>query len=116
MKSALLLAAAVALCGSAFAETGSQPTQKKPGVVDTIKQDAHQIGSAFRQDMHRIARADKFRQEQGMDQQHARSGMDQHHARSHSSAMGAGPADSTVSHDRQARMDEAYARWQRSHR
>ena len=107
MKSALLLAAAVALCGSAFAETGSQPTQKKPGVVDTIKQDAHQIGSAFRQDMHRIARADKFRQEQGMDQ---------HHARSHSSAMGAGPADSTVSHDRQARMDEAYARWQRSHR
>ena len=107
MKSALLVAAAVALCGSAFAETGSHQTQKKAGVVDTIKKDAHQIGSDFRQDMHRIARADKFRQEQGMDQQPAHSG---------SRAMGAGPADNTVSHDRQARMDEAYARWQRSHR
>lgn len=116
MKSALLVASAVALCGSAFAGTGSHQVQHKPGVVDTIKNDAHKIGSAFRQDMHRIARADKFRQEQGMEQQHANSGMDQHHARSGSTAMGAGPADSTVSHDRQARMDEAYARWQRSHR
>ena len=107
MKSALLIAAAVALCGSAFADTGTHQAQHKPGVVDTIKNDAHQIGSAFSQDMHRIARADKFRQEQGMDQQRAHWGTRE---------MGAGPADSTVSHDRQARMDEAYARWQRSHR
>ena len=101
MKSALVIAAALALCGSAFAG------QQKQGVVDTVKQDARQIGSAFRQDMHRIARADKFRQEQAADQ---RSG------RSETSAMGAGPADSSMSSSRQSRMDAAYANWQRAHR
>ena len=105
MKSAIFVAAAVALCGSAFATT--QHTEQKPGVVATVKKDAHQIGSAFRHDMHSIARADKFRQEQGMDQQRAHAGTD---------AMGAAPAYDSGSHDRQARMDEAYARWQRSHR
>ena len=107
MKTALLLAAAVAMCGSAFAGTSSHQPQHKSGVIDTVKQDAHQIGSAFRHDMHSIARADKFRQEQGMDQRHAPSG---------TTAMGAGPADNAGSHDRQARMDAAYARWQHSHR
>lgn len=102
MKSALVIAAALALCGSAFA--GSQ---QKHGVMDTVKQDAKQIGSAFKDDMHRIARADKFRQEQAADQ---------HRAPAHTSAMGAGPADSSTSSSRQSRMDAAYANWQRSHR
>jgi len=100
MKSAIALAATLALCGSAFAATGH-------GIVDTVKQDAHQIGSAFRQDLHRIERADKFREEQAADQR--RMG-------SHTTAMGAAPEHGRVPGDRQARMDAAYANWQRSHR
>jgi len=103
MKSAIAIAAALTLCGSAFAAT-----QQSHGIVDTVKQDAHQIGQSFRQDMHRIARADKFRQEEAADQ---------HRLHGHTSAMGAGPAtSSSVSSGRQARMDAAYANWQRSHR
>jgi hypothetical protein len=56
MKSAFVIAAALALCGSAFADTGAQQAPKKNGVVATVKQDAHQIGSSFRQDFHRMAR------------------------------------------------------------
>jgi hypothetical protein len=100
MKSSLVVVAALALCGSAFAATGH-------GVVSTVKQDAHQIGSSFRHDFHRMARGDKFRQEQAMDQRRGRS---------RTSAMGAGPADSSRSSGRQARMDAAYANWQRTHR
>jgi hypothetical protein len=103
MKSALVIAAALALCGSAFAAGNAQ---HKHGVLDTVKQDAHQIGSSFRQDYHRIARGDKFRQEQAASQR----------AHPQTSAMGAGAADSSMSSGRQARMDSAYANWQRSHR
>jgi hypothetical protein len=104
MKSALALAAAFALCGSAFAAT---PGQHVRGAVDSVKQDARQIGSSARQDFRRIVRADKFRQEQAADQR-----------AQHSSAqsMGAGAGTSGVSSDRQARMDAAYANWQRTTR
>jgi hypothetical protein len=105
MKSALVIAAALALCGSAFATTGSYHAQKKHGVVDTVKQDAHQIGSSFRHDMHTIARAPKFRQEEGMDQRG-----------SHTQSMGAGRAETHMYSSRQERMDSAYANWERSHR
>jgi methylmalonyl-CoA mutase cobalamin-binding subunit len=107
MKSAFVIAAALALCGSAFADTGAQQAPKKNGVVATVKQDAHQIGSSFRQDFHRMARGDKFREEQAADQ---------HRVASSTSAMGAGAAESSVSSARQARMDAAYANWQGSHR
>src|SRR3954469_23056451 len=101
MKYSLVVAAAFALCGSAFAATGH-------GVVNTIKQDAHQIGSAARHDFHTIVRADKFRQEQAMDQRRGSSA---------TTAMGAGPSyGSSMSSGRQARMDAAYANWQRTHR
>jgi opacity protein-like surface antigen len=103
MKSTLVIAAALALCGSAFAANAAQ---QKHGVLDTVKQDAHQIGSSFRQDFHRVARGDKFRQEQAAAQRA--------HPQTH--AMGAGGADSSMSSGRQARMDAAYANWQRSHR
>ncbi|HVZ42639.1 MAG TPA: hypothetical protein VHA82_02430 [Ramlibacter sp.] len=73
----------------------------------TVKKDAHQIGSAFRRDMHRIARADKFREEQAMDHRGARP---------ETRAMGAGPAHAAAPSSRQARMDAAYADWQRTHR
>ncbi len=102
MKSAFVIAAALALCGSAFAATA-----QKPGVMATVKQDAHQIGSSFRHDVHRIARGDTFRQEQAADQRRAHS---------HTSAMGAGPAYGSMPSGRQSRMDAAYADWQRSHR
>lgn len=107
MKSAIAIAAALTLCGSAFAATSTQHAQKKPGVLATVKQDAHQIGSSFRQDMHRIARADKFREEEAADQRRMHT---------HTTAMGAGPAHATMPSGRQARMDAAYANWQRSHR
>ena len=97
MKSTIVIAAALALCGSAFAGTG---------VVDTVKKDAKQIGSSFNKDMHRIARGDL-----GPDQATA-----QPSTGSRTSAMGAGPSDSSVSSGRQARMDAAYANWQRTHR
>ena len=100
MKSAFVVAAALALCGSAFA-------QSRHGIIDTVKQDAHQIGSSFRQDMHRIARGDTFRQEQAAGQRGVQSP---------TTAMGAGPMESSTSSSRQARMDAAYANWQRSHR
>lgn len=105
MKSVLALAAALALCGSAFATTSQHVTAH--GMMDSAKQEAHQIGSSFRHDMHRIARGDKFRQEQAADQRRMHS---------HTTAMGAGPATSSISSSRQARMDAAYADWQRSHR
>ena len=98
MKSVLVIVAAAALCGSAFADNG---------LVAEAKREAHQISSSARQDMHRIARADKFRQEQAAAQGHTGS-------RTH--AMGAGSADTSMSSSRQARMDAAYANWQRSHR
>ena len=98
MRSGIAFAAALALCGSAFAASAPQH-----GFVASAKQEAHQIGSSLRQDLHRIARADKFRQQQAADQ---------HRAASHARAMGAGPGDS----GRQARMDAAYANWQRTHR
>jgi len=97
MKSALAIAAALTLCGSAFAA----------GVVDTVKQDAHQIGSSFMQDAHRIARGDTFRQQEAADP---------HRMPSHATAMGAGPETGSVSSARQARMDAAYANWQKSRR
>ena len=96
MKSAFVIAAALALCGSAFAN----------GVVNTVKQDAHQIGSSFSNDFHRMARGDKFRQEQAADQ----------HRGYDTRAMGAGRADHRMSSSREARMDAAYANWQRTHR
>ena len=105
MKTALAFAAALALCGSAFA--ANTPHHKSHHVWSTVRQDAHQIGSSFRQDMHRIARADKFRQEQAADQRRLHS---------QTTAMGAGPANNSMSSSRQARMDAAYADWQRSHR
>ena len=102
MKSALVIAAALALGGSAFAGVSAH------GVIDTVKKDAHQIGSSFRQDFHRMARGDKFRQEQAAAQGHAQP---------HTASMGAAPADNSVSSSgRQARMDAAYANWQRTHR
>ena len=106
MKSAIVIAAALVVGGSAFAATNA-PVQQHHGVVDTVKQDALQIGSAFRQDMHRIARGDRFRQEEAMDHQSMHS---------QSRAMGAGPVEPAESSGRQARMDAAYANWQRSHR
>ena len=109
MKSVIVIAAALALGGTAFAGTAANNGQQKHGIVDTVKKDAHQIGSSARQDMHRIVRADKFRQEQAAAQGHG-------HAQAQASAMGAGSTDSSVSSDRQARMDAAYANWQRSHR
>jgi hypothetical protein len=105
-KSALVIAAALALCGSAFAGTSSYHVQKKHGIMGTVKQDAHQIGSAFRHDMHTIARAPKFREQEGMDQHHA----------TQTHAMGAGRADTHMYSSRQERMDSAYADWERSHR
>ena len=105
MKTAIAIAAALTLCGSAFATT----VQHTHGVVATVKQDAHQIGSSFRQDMHRIARADKFRQEEAAD----------HRAeRRYATAMGAGPAPASdhVARARQERMDAAYANWERKRR
>ncbi|QJW85381.1 hypothetical protein HK414_24455 [Ramlibacter terrae] len=102
MKSALALAAAFALCGTAFAAT---PGQHARGVVNTVKQDAKQIGSSARRDFRRIVRGDKFRQEQAADR-------GQH---SPAQAMGAG-GNAGVSSDRQARMDAAYANWQRTSR
>jgi hypothetical protein len=101
MKSALAIAAAFALCGSAFAAT-----QTHNSVMGTVKQDAHQIGSSFRHDMHTIARAPKFREQEGMDQHHAM----------HTHAMGAGPAHTHMYSSRQERMDAAYANWEHSHR
>lgn len=101
MKSALALAAALALCGSAFAGTTAH------GLMNEARQDAHQIGSSFRHDMHRIARGDTFRQEQAADQ---------HRTHSSTTAMGAGPSHSSAASSRQARMEAAYADWQRSHR
>ena len=101
MKSALALAAALALCGSAFAGTTAH------GLMNEARQDAHQIGSSFRHDMHRIARGDTYRQEEAADQRHTRSS---------TAAMGAGPAHSNMATARQARMEAAYADWQRSHR
>lgn len=105
MKSALVIAAALALGGSAFAATGSYHVQKHNGVVSTVKQDAHQIGSAFRHDLHTIAAAPKF---------HAQEGMAQHHA-TQTRAMGAGSAHAPMYSSRQERMDAAYADWERSH-
>jgi hypothetical protein len=99
MKSALVIAAAFALCGSAFATTHN-------GVMGTVKKDAHQIGSSFQHDMHTIARAPKFREQEGMDQHHA----------TQTHAMGAGRADTHMYSSRQERMDSAYADWERSHR
>lgn len=107
MKQSLLIVAALALCSTAFADNGASQSQQKHGVMDTVKQDAHQIGSAFKQDMHGIVRADKFRQEQAADQ---------HGAASQTSTMGAAPADHSTSSGRQSRMDAAYANWQRTHR
>ncbi|MFC5497287.1 hypothetical protein ACFPOE_07065 [Caenimonas terrae] len=107
MKSALVIATALAVCASAFAAVPPNPTLKKQGVLATVKQDAHQIGSSLRQDLHRIARADKFRQEQAADQQRG-------HVQT--STMGAGPENVSMSSGRQSRMDAAYANWQRSHR
>jgi len=104
MKSALAIAAAFVLCGSAFAATAPQ---KSHGVMATVKQDAHAMGSSLRSDFHRMARGDKFRQEQAADQRRM-------HA--HTTAMGAGPASNGMSSARQARMDAAYANWQRTHR
>lgn len=101
MKSALVIAAAFALCGSAFAATSHHS-----GIMGTVKQDAHQIGSAFRHDMHTIARAPKFREQEGMDQHHA----------TQTRAMGAGPSHTHMYSSRQERMDAAYADWERSHR
>ena len=98
MKSTIVIAAALALCGSAFAGTG---------VVDTVKKDARQIGSSFNRDMHRVARGDTYRETQGADHRSASP---------QTSAMGAGPSESSVSSGRQARMDAAYANWQRTHR
>lgn len=103
MKFALAIAA-LALCGSAFAATGPAHAH---GVVNTVKQDAHQIGSSFRHDMHSIARADKFRQEEAADQRHMRAS---------TTAMGAGRDNGRLSSSRQARMDAAYANWERSRR
>ena len=107
MKSALVIAAALALCGSAFAATGTYHAQKRPGVMASARQEAHQIGSSFRHDMHSIARADKFRQEQAADQRVIRS---------RTRSMGAGPSYRTIESGRQSRLDAAYADWQRSHR
>jgi len=104
MKSALALAAALALCGSAFAASAAQHAPKKHGVMATVKQDAHAMGSSLRNDFHRMARGDKFREEQAADQR-----------RLHTTAMGAGPASNSMSSARQARMDAAYADWQRRH-
>lgn len=103
-KSAVVIAAAFALCGSAFAASGTY--HKHNGVVGTVKQDAHQIGSAFRHDMHTIARAPKFREQEGMAQRHA----------TQTRSMGAGAADTHMYSGRQERMDAAYADWERSHR
>ena len=103
MKSVLVIAAALALCGSAFANT-QHHARHNYGVIASAKQEAHQISTSARQDFHRIVRGDKFRQEQAMDQSHMRS---------QTTRMGAGPAYRT---SRQARMDAAYADWQRSHR
>ncbi|RYF34765.1 MAG: hypothetical protein EOO21_04540, partial [Comamonadaceae bacterium] len=89
MKSALALAAAIALCGSAFAAT---PGQHARSVVDTVKQDARQIGSSARQDFRRSVRADKFRQEQATDR-----------GVQHSPAQAMGAGNSGVSTDRQSR-------------
>lgn len=105
MKSALVIAAALALCGSAFA-AGSYHTHKHNSMMGTVKQDAHQIASAARHDAHTIARAPKFREQEGMDQHHA----------THARAMGAGPSESHMYSSRQERMDDAYASWERSHR
>lgn len=102
MKSALVIAGALALCGSAFAGTGSHHN----GVMDTVRQDAHQIGAAARHDLHTIARAPKFREQQGMAGHHA----------TQTRSMGAGRADTHVYSSRQERMDAAYADWERSHR
>jgi len=109
MKSSLVIVAALALCGTAFADNGSSQGQEKHGLMDTVKQDAHKIGSAFRKDMHSIARADKFRQEQAADQHGAAS-------QASTSTMGAAPADHSTSTGRQSRMDAAYANWQRTRR
>ncbi|MFI4926332.1 MAG: hypothetical protein ACHP7E_01430 [Burkholderiales bacterium] len=106
MKSALVIAAAFALCGSAFATTGTHHAQTHNGVMATVKQDAHQIGSSFHHDMHTIARAPKFREQEGMDQHHA----------TQTRAMGAGSADTHVYSSRDERMESAYADWDRSHR
>ena len=97
MKSAFVIAAALALGSSAFAA----------GVVDTVKQDAHKIGSSFRHDYHRIASGETYRQN---------AAGDQHSASPQTSAMGAGSSESSVPSGRQARMDAAYANWQRTHR
>jgi hypothetical protein len=97
MKFALAIAAALTFCGSAFAA----------GVVDTVKQDAHQIGSSFRQDAHRIASGETYRDSEAADQRRMHS---------NTTAMGAGPETNVRSTGRQARMDAAYANWQRSHR
>lgn len=106
MKSALVIAAAFALCGSAFATTGMHHVHKHNGVMSSVKQDAHQIGSSFRHDMHTIARAPKFREQEGMAQHHA----------AQTRAMGAGRADTHMYSSREERMDAAYADWERSHR
>jgi hypothetical protein len=97
MKSAIAIAAALALCGSAFAA----------GVVDTVKQDAHQIGSSFMHDAHRVASGETYRESEGVVQ---------HRTHAHTTAMGAGPETDVMSSGRRARMDAAYANWQRSHR
>ena len=107
MKSALAIAAALALCGSAFAATDAYHATKKNGVIATVKKDAHQIGSSFRNDFHRMARGDKFRQEQAADQ---------HRAAHATSTMGASADYGSVPSARQSRMDDAYADWQRTHR
>ena len=107
MKSLIAAVATLALCGSALAATPPQPAGKTHGVLDTVRQDAHQIGSSFRQDLHRIARADKFRQQKAAEQRRVHSG---------TRAMGAGPENERMSSDRQGRMDAAYANWRRTHR
>lgn len=103
MKSALAFAAAFALCGSALAAT---PGQHARGVVESVKQDARQIGSSARQDFRRSVRGDKFRQEQAADRGQGSSAQ----------AMGAGAGGANMSSDRQARIDAAYANWQRTKR
>jgi len=106
MKSVLAIAAALTLCASAFAAPPANPATGH-GVMASARQEAHQIGSSFRRDMHRIAHADKFRQQQAADQR--RMG-------SHTTAMGAGPAHGRMMSSRDERMNAAYADWERSHR
>jgi hypothetical protein len=124
MKMPLLLAAVALTCGTAFAQSEAannvssgtaveSPAPSGNSLADKTRRAGHRVADATRRTGHRLGDAMNGHHHKDGDR-HARADDREHHARAgrdDSRRMGANR--DMDDHSRQARMDDAYANWQK---